>query len=57
MKKVEILLPVFGLLSAGIAVYQFIDGRMWDSFLSVLFSVVFFAGGWVCFYRSKGQGR
>jgi len=45
MDKMAVLLIVFGVVSLAIAIYQFIDDRLFYGMLSVVYSLVFFVGG------------
>ena len=51
--KMHILLFVFGFVSLGISVFQFVGGRTLEAILSIVYFSMFFAGGVV--YRSKNK--
>lgn len=48
--KISYLLFLFGIISLSIGFYQIIESRIIDSLLSVVYSIVFFIGG---FYSVK----
>jgi len=43
--KLHILLFSFAVISFAIAIFQFVDQRIWDAGLSLVYSLVFFIGG------------
>ena len=52
--KLHLLLFLFSSVSFLISLYQFIDGRIMEGILSVIYSAVFFAAG---IYNKAGKNK
>jgi len=46
MRKLTFIFALLSLIAFGIAVYQFVDSRMFDSTLSIIYGVCFVTGAW-----------